>query len=84
MGEESSRQVSHPDSRSLHPNASTEIHSIHRRPNDCELVMEEQKLTPPATVIEAARTTIDAFRVANGLKAEFAKAVEPVEEIKGE
>jgi hypothetical protein len=40
---------------------------------------EEQKLTPPADKIELARTTIDAFRVANGLKAEFAK-VEPVKE----
>jgi hypothetical protein len=47
---------------------------------------EEQKLTPPKEAVDAARTTIDSFRVANGLKAEFAKEetkpveVEPVKE----
>ena len=46
---------------------------------------EEQKLTPPPAHIEAARTTIDSFRVANGLKAEFAKEeVKPAEEVKVE
>ena len=32
---------------------------------------EEQKLTPPADKVQLARATIDSFRVANGLKAEF-------------
>ena len=42
---------------------------------------EEQKLTPPKEAVESARTTIDAFRTANGLKAEFAKEVVKEEEV---
>lgn len=46
---------------------------------------EESKLTPPDDKVALAHTTIDAFRVANGLKAEFAKEeVAPVEPVKEE
>jgi hypothetical protein len=44
---------------------------------------EEQKLTPPQEAIDSVRNIIDTFRVANGLKAEFAKEeTEPVESVK--